>query len=333
MTDEVAYNVVIKFAIIRKLAVGFDFGKPCEHYQPINRRFTSITVTIVICFELLTPPIFQMEPFNRLLTGDDFRDNRKYRQRLQSLNAMHAAVAPYAHHLRVILHEQRDLEKFCQICIAAKIPLPFRTSVDAESKGFYTDKPLFHLRRQLQQFEWSVAFQIETLLRNGLMNTDELTSYFMGRFNKLCVTDPMTAPETLRLFTEALRTRDTRQSIRKCFEEVVARDVPEAPRVSQGLFRCHHVTVTPSRMVLEGPFVIQSNRVIRKYEGFEENFIRVDFRDEDRLQYRWEPDVSARAEVPFQTTHHLLVDRWRVIAAKPRGRDSQGRIRARRAGL
>ena len=30
MTDEVAYHVAIKFDIIRKLAVGLDFGNPCK---------------------------------------------------------------------------------------------------------------------------------------------------------------------------------------------------------------------------------------------------------------------------------------------------------------
>ena len=49
--------------------------------------------------------------------------------------------------------------------------------------------------------------------------------------------------------------------------------------------------MTPTRFLLEGPYVVQSNRVIRDYEGYEHNFIRVDFRDEDHLQYRWEKDV------------------------------------------
>jgi hypothetical protein len=29
MTDDLAFNVVIKFGIIRRLAVGLDFGNPC----------------------------------------------------------------------------------------------------------------------------------------------------------------------------------------------------------------------------------------------------------------------------------------------------------------
>ena len=146
MTDEVAYHVAIKFDIIRKLAVGFDFGNPGKPHRYLSASI-SLTGWPVICFELFTPPVFQEEQFNRLLTGDEFQDNRKYRQRLQSLNGAHAAVAPYAHHLRVILHDQRDLAKFSELCVTAKIPRPIRATVEANANSFYSERRLFHLRK------------------------------------------------------------------------------------------------------------------------------------------------------------------------------------------
>jgi len=45
-------------------------------------------------------------------------------------------------------------------------------------------------------------------------------------------------------------------------------------------------------MILEGPYAVQSNRVIRQFIGYEDYFLRVDFRDEDRLQYRWTKQVD-----------------------------------------
>jgi hypothetical protein len=39
-------------------------------------------------------------------------------------------------------------------------------------------------------------------------------------------------------------------------------------------------------------YAIQSNRVIRRYKDDEDHFIRVDFRDEDRLAYRWDREVD-----------------------------------------
>ncbi|KAI0345277.1 RdRP-domain-containing protein [Trametopsis cervina] len=274
MTEEIAHNIVIKFDIIRKLAMGLDFGHPS------------------ICLELYTPPVFQSEWFNRTLTGDDFQDNKRYRQRLQSINPSHGVVAPYAHQLRIILHEERDLNKFAYLCSTAGIKRPLAINVEADANGFFRPKRLYALRKLIKAFEWSVAFQIEALLRSGLVNTEDLETFFLERIRQLCVQHPHSAAEILRMFTEALRTMNTNEPARKVFEQVVSREVPEAPRLPAGLFRCHHITVTPSRFVLEGPYVIQSNRVIRQYEGFEEHFVRVDFRDEDRLQYRWERDTD-----------------------------------------
>ncbi|KAL0061487.1 hypothetical protein AAF712_011710 [Marasmius tenuissimus] len=49
-------------------------------------------------------------------------------------------------------------------------------------------------------------------------------------------------------------------------------------------------------MILGGPDPSQTNRVIRRYEGYEENFIRVHFREEDELRFRWDREVE---EKPF----------------------------------
>jgi RNA-dependent RNA polymerase len=49
-------------------------------------------------------------------------------------------------------------------------------------------------------------------------------------------------------------------------------------------------------MLLEGPYTLRSNRVIRHYQNHDptlvERFVRVEFRDEDNLAYRWDGDVD-----------------------------------------
>lgn len=45
-------------------------------------------------------------------------------------------------------------------------------------------------------------------------------------------------------------------------------------------------------MILEGPYATQSNRIIRQFQSYEDHFVRVDFRDEDRLQFRWDRTVD-----------------------------------------
>lgn len=253
-------------------------------------------ISVVICFELHTPPIFQLERFNRTLTGT-WSDERKFRMRMDSLSPGHAAVAPYAHQMRIILHEQSDIDKFSHLCFIADVGRPFRTYMEAFSNGFFAPVRVHRLERMLKEFDWHVAFQFEALLRNGLLNTEDLMGSFYGPVKQLCVRKPQVAASILRLFTENMRAKDPRESATECFEKICSREDPERFELAPGNFLCHHVTVTPTRMLLEGPFVIQSNRVIRQYKGFEDRFIRVDFRDEDRLQYRWDRDVSTRTTV------------------------------------
>jgi RNA-dependent RNA polymerase len=69
-------------------------------------------------------------------------------------------------------------------------------------------------------------------------------------------------------------------------------------------------------MILEGSYASQSNRFIRnpEYEGYEDHFIRVDIRDEDRQQYRWDREVDGSSFV-----------RERVGATLKQGFDLAGR--------
>ncbi|KAI0647398.1 RdRP-domain-containing protein [Trametes meyenii] len=292
MTEQIGSNIAIAFSNIRRLAVGIDFGNP------------------FVCFDLLTPPMFERERFNRTLTGDDWRDQRKFRQRLDSLTPAHAVVAPYAHHMRVIMHTESDIQTFVRLCEVAEVQRPIFANVDAFNKGFFSPKQLHKFHIWLKQFDWPVAFQIEALLRGGFMTTEDMLGYFRPHLEKLYKDLGSRAAVVLRTFCEAVRTRNPKDSVADCFQ----RSLPDGSRCDKsgklivkkfadddekgeqkrdmGKFQCHHVTFTPTRVILEGPYVSVSNRVIRQFVGFEDHFIRVDFRDEDRLQYRWTREVD-----------------------------------------
>ncbi|KAI0672875.1 RdRP-domain-containing protein [Trametes maxima] len=292
MTEQIGSNIAITFSNIRRLAVGIDFGNP------------------FVCFDLLTPPMFERERFNRTLTGDDWRDQRKFRQRLDSLTPAHAVVAPYAHHMRVIMHTESDIQTFVRLCEIAEVQRPIFANVDTFKKGFFSPKQLHRFHLWLKQFDWPVAFQIEALLRGGIMTTEDILVYFRLRLEKLYKDLGSKAAQVLRTFCEAVRTRSPKDSVADCFQ----RSLPDGSRRDKsgklivkkfaddgedgertrdmGKFQCHHVTFTPTRVILEGPYVSVSNRVIRQFVGFEDHFIRVDFRDEDRLQYRWAREVD-----------------------------------------
>lgn len=246
--------------------------------------------------------MIQKEEIFRSLS--DTGEEGKYRHRVGSLNAGHAVVAPYAHQLRIVLydtsdHESGDVLRRFEYCCRISSLRPPKQGVTIDANGrqnFFSQKKLNEiatwLRSALLTSNWRVAFQIEALLHNGVANTAELME-LRPRIEELihCLGD--TAGDIMRRFMERAANRPPGQRVFECFESVLEKK-PQRPRTSppRGRFFCHHVTFTPTRLLLEGPTIAQSNRVIREYEGYEDHFLRVDFRDEDRLQYRWDRDVD-----------------------------------------
>ncbi|KAF8912009.1 RdRP-domain-containing protein [Gymnopilus junonius] len=277
-------SIAINFASIRKIGLGYD-GKP------------------YICFDTLTPPVMERIQFHRALTGKRDIDYRKYKQRIGAIHEGHAIVAPYTPHLRVLLYNTQDRESlrvFCEACKVAglsdsmiiKLTHPGALQIEALKNRFFAPKRMYLLHKELGRFDWPIAFQLESLLHNGLLHTgdmDDLIPRISDLKGKHKHRGPIFVGEVLRRYNEALQVRPAQESPARCFERVLEKFVFSDPRDA---FRCYHVTFTPSRMLLEGPYPSQSNRIIREYEGFEDYFIRVDFRDEDRLQYRWDREVD-----------------------------------------
>lgn len=246
--------------------------------------------------------MIQKEEIYRPLT--DPHKKGKYLHRVGSLDPGHEVVAPYAHQLRIVLYPASEydfedvLKRFEYYCRTSSLRPPMQ-GVTIEANGrqnFFCRKNIneiaIWLRSPVLSSNWRVAFQVETLLHNAIANTVELME-LRPRIEELIHAFGDTAGDIMRRFVEAAARRPLGQRVFQCFESVLKKRT-QRPRASppRGRFFCHHVTFTPTRMLLEGPTITQSNRVIREYEGYEDHFLRVDFRDEDRLQYRWDRDVD-----------------------------------------
>ncbi|KAF9246394.1 RNA dependent RNA polymerase-domain-containing protein [Melanogaster broomeanus] len=266
--EQTFYNVIIKFASINKMAMGHDFGNP------------------YVCFDLLTPPVIQKEEIFRPLDDTDGRKKpNKYRHRVGSLNPGHAIVAPYAHHLRIVLYDNSDrdkgdaLKRFENFCKISLLRPPIQgVAINISRQEFFTSKKLneigLWLRSPALASNWRVAFQIEALLHNGAANTAELKE-LRPRIEELIRRHQDVAGDIMRHFAEAAARRPPGQPIETCFEMVLQKRLHrQRPIPPRGRFFCHHVTFAPTRMLLEGPTITQSNRVIREYEGYEDRFIR-----------------------------------------------------------
>ncbi|KAG5645067.1 hypothetical protein DXG03_007157 [Asterophora parasitica] len=282
MTDKVGSTIAINFTSIQKIAVGYD-GNP------------------YICFDTLMPPVLEEIEFHRTLTGDDKRDNRKFKKRIGSLHPGHQVVAPYAQHLRILIYNDPKIDtvlKFTRMCRIAGlaenmiIHCTGPNNVYTDRQGFFTPKRLYRLGLEFKRLPWAIAFQLESLLLNGLLHTGDLEALF-PQVRALCDSQgPKYVADLLRQYHEKLEIRPIRESPIGCFTRINREFTFSDSTLPAGTFHCSHVTFTPTRMILEGPYATQSNRVIRMYTDYLDHFIRVDFRDEDKLQYRWDREVD-----------------------------------------
>ena len=214
------------------------------------------------------------------------------------------------------------IDKFVNMCRVAGLGtenMILRCSgvyqIEASKCEFFTAKRLYRLRHAFRGLPWPVAFQLESLLHNGLLHTKEVED-LMQPVLTLCKTHKgVYVGDLLRRFNEALQARSVRESPAKCFERVCRDFDFIEPKLSPGSFRCCHVTFTPTRMILEGPYATQSNRVLREYRDHEDHFLRVDFRDEDRLQYRWDREVDGTSFLK-QRVGGILKDGFELAGRK-----------------
>ncbi|KAI9446028.1 RdRP-domain-containing protein [Lactarius indigo] len=279
-TEEETLLIIVKFTNIKMLGTGYDrFGRP------------------FVVFDLFVPPNFEKQcPAPE---GVKRKGQYKTRDRISTLDDRHASIAPYAHHLRIVLADPNDLLKFEKVCHVAECePRPIRiTRVNALAKGFFTRCELNHVQRWVETMDWKNAFQIEAYLRCGLLNTHDLLHSLQGPIEDVIRDYGDEASELLRLFSVELKMLRPNDDPVNCLARVRSKYPTLRPlRLAQGNISCHHIIITPSRILLEGPYPTQSNRIIRHYQSHDpalvEHFICVEFRDEDRLQYRWDGEVD-----------------------------------------
>ncbi|RXW21516.1 hypothetical protein EST38_g4325 [Candolleomyces aberdarensis] len=262
MTDLQGRTIAINIASINRIGVGHDFAKPYA------------------CFDTSTPPVFERISLYR---GDD-----QYRLMEASLDPAHKVVAPYATQTRIVLFDARQpgrdiMREFIDLCHRAGISPSriIRCNVLAtRAQRFCSENKIPQLRGMLGTLPWYAAFQMEALLHNGLLHPGSI-KHLLPHVQRLCEEHQ----------------RDGSIFVEKVFQDVRSTfTLPSNTHPSDNsIIRCGHVTFTPTRMVLEGPYPTQSNRIIRKYSKHLDHFIRVDFRDEDRLQYRWDRSVDPTA--------------------------------------
>ncbi|KAJ3509010.1 hypothetical protein NMY22_g16437 [Coprinellus aureogranulatus] len=215
----------------------------------------------------------------------------------------HQRVAPYTSLvLRLVCKSQGGPQKFADLSKDAGFPHISSDPWIVERRGLFSDWAFSQFSSSVEQFPWRVAFQMESILRNHLADVQEMLDIIpdiraLGRRRGLEYVASLLRDFSPRLST-LYREDARRDAVRRCFRQMVeeydSQLIRKAAKVlDESLFESYHVIVTPTRLLLEGPTVERSNRVIRAYKPeHHHSFLRVSFAEEGRLQLRFDKEVD-----------------------------------------
>ena len=288
------------------------------------------TMRPVIFFSLNHPPSFESEsPFASLHLGPNGQNNTSQRQRWSSFDPTHEFVAPYTSlAIRLECSSLRDLDAFRDVARVAHIPVDNNFSYPIERRNLFSQDLRDQYDLWVRGLPWIVAFHVEALLRSWLVDLREVLSLRnpidkVLRQHKRDYTSALLrdfAAQAKALywygvdyFNDATRKQAKySDAVFELFCQVRDRfvykplDTPSALGDSTAPFQCLHLTVTPSTMILEGPYPERSNRVMRTYYRNQDCFLRVSFQDENRLQFRFDRDVDGRSFIDRRVKRVLL---------------------------
>ncbi|KAF5337043.1 hypothetical protein D9611_003329 [Ephemerocybe angulata] len=283
----------------------------------------------VILTTLLEPPTFETELgpsqspddtaqslpallgsllFDQQTTGLRAGPSRKQLSYLP-LPENHSRVVPYASlALRLVLRSKDDLEKFRELSNLSGFRYVSSDSYRIDRRALFSQHALDEYSQWIRQLPWSVAFQVEAIVRKRSVDIREILDILpdikclkdrKGKKHAAMLLQDFSS-KVWMLYRSEESDDHLPNAVRVCFERAVEefdlkprrRDVTPT---DGSLFEAFHVCVTPTTTMLDGPNPERSNRVIRTYgEENQESFLRVTFTEEGRLQLRFDKEVDSR---------------------------------------
>lgn len=204
----------------------------------------------------------QSPAFERVITKP-LNDTQELttRSRLACLSESHRPVAAFTSlALRVECKSTNELSKFLHHARFAHLPTPIELGNPVERDLFSTDA-LRRILTWIEELDWVIAFQILKITNDLLVDPQELWNL---RPKILAIEGRRRIKQTaeiLRLFAARLKTSIPvgEDDLAECLAEAEKDASPlhmaiQNRRKDPGMFSCHHGTVTPTRILLDGPY-------------------------------------------------------------------------------
>ncbi|KAH8120135.1 RdRP-domain-containing protein [Phellopilus nigrolimitatus] len=289
------------------------FGSLANGYSSGYGEIITITFSQIRCayasygstdaslfFHLWFAPVFEVGPTD----FDPLIPVTKRTRLCALLDEDHCRVAPYvSQDVRLLCRSPSDVECFIYLWDLAQGNVPVLSDqYRVEKRGIFSPSGLNELHSWLEQLEWPLAFHVDALVRNGIMDPKELLSMRGEILNLILKKNMDDTVGFMRYFKAELSElwfsegSQARESVKECFGRCLKEYRPlTATRMqyaADDLFHCLHVTITPTMTILDGPFPEQTNRIIRDYPSHNDHFLRVAFVDENGLQFRFDKLVN-----------------------------------------
>ncbi|KAG8816243.1 hypothetical protein FRC17_000392 [Serendipita sp. 399] len=175
----------------------------------------------------------------------------------------------------------------------------FQSSHRIEQKRLLSKEVIDAYHVWIASLPFKVAFQVEGLVTRCHFNHRELIGISRQIDSAIQKYGAVTAASCVQHLQYG-REQDKEASIVKLFLQLIENcDRRQGRRSLKDLlrnndtFECHHIVITPTSIILHGPFPDETNRVLRKYRDHQQCFLRVQFREEDQLQVRQERGISS----------------------------------------
>ncbi|KAH9944464.1 RNA dependent RNA polymerase-domain-containing protein [Epithele typhae] len=297
----------------------------------------------VIMFSLMHPPTFESESAVNAIVSILGGGQPPKRQRLTAFDADHEDIAPYTSSaIRLQCESVEDLKNFCTFAKAAHAQV-VDSPYPIERRNLFSQE----LRDQYRTWvlPWLVAFQVEALLRSWLVSLADLMALRPSIDRLLRRKGPEEGPEYMAALLQDFKGRakalywygedrdastnipqrgssNEVTSIPDLFRRVSSTFVhrplqnPTAVEDPTAPFQCLRVIITPTTMILDGPFPERSNRIIRTYTKNQDSFLRVSFQDENRLQFRFDREVDGPAFIN-RRIKRVLLDGLNIVGRFP----------------
>lgn len=257
-----------------------------------------------IYFSLFQPPWFESEHLsaNVLANLPGIVGNKQPRQRLPYLPFEdHARVAPYTSiALRLVCSGEADIDTFRDLCADAQMQGKINDwEIQTDYRGLFSAEIIDWYSDWIQELPWEVAFQVEAIIRIMFVDFREMFS-LKDKISLMVDEHGNTyASQMLKHFCNRLVAYDDGEGdVEQWFDNAAIEfakvsKTPSLAPTDGSLFQSLHITITPTTILLEGPVLEQSNRVIRSYgPSNHASFVRVNFVDEGGLAYRFDRDID-----------------------------------------